>query len=205
MSADSPKSLPILILWTSAGVLCVFAVENLWIDPWIATKFHHRFPSLVPQSLSATWAVTVALFGTALLFTMFCHFLVLRDRRIPKSKKMLNGLVIFTVMVLGGKWFVATDASAFGDQAQAQPRPKAATVTLKWRPSATKGVRYNVYRGSQPKNHPDKLNASPLDVVTFSDTNVERGKRYYYVTRSIDKAGHESLDSNEIVVSIPAQ
>ena len=203
--AANPKSLLDTVTWVSAGIVSSFAAENLWIDPWIATKFNHRIPSLVPQSLSATWALTVALFGITLVFAIFCNVLVVNDRRVATSKKIWNGLVLFTVIFLGGKWLVATDARAFADQGQPQPGPKGHTVTLKWQPSATKDVRYNVYRGSQPKNHPDKLNANPLEALTFSDMNVERGKQYYYVTRAIDKKGHESRDSNEITVSVHSQ
>jgi hypothetical protein len=116
----------------------------------------------------------------------------------------LNGLVLFTVIFLGGKWLVATDARAFADQGQPQPRAKAHTVTLKWQASETKGVRYNVYRGFEAQSHPDKLNSVPIDGLTFVDAQVEQGKKYYYVTRSIDSTGRESVDSNEIALSIPS-
>jgi fibronectin type 3 domain-containing protein len=119
---------------------------------------------------------------------------------IARAKWVLSALLI-TAALLVGKWFVASQGSTLAQQKQPDGTPH--SVTLHWQPSATEKVRYNVYRGTSAKNHPDKLNSSPLDTLTFTDTKVEKGKTYYYVTRSIDSKGHESLDSNETVVVIP--
>lgn len=116
---------------------------------------------------------------------------------IARAKWVLSALLL-TATLLICKWFVASQVST-----QKQPDGKPHSVTLRWQPSATEKIRYNVYRGTSPKNHPDKLNSSPLDTLTFTDTNVEKGKTYYYVARSIDSKGRESLDSNESVAVIP--
>jgi hypothetical protein len=76
-------------------------------------------------------------------------------------------------------------------------------VVLHWNASSSKNVRYNTYRGSVPGMHPDKLNAAPVDGLTFTDRNVQMGKSYYYVARAVDAAGQESSDSNETVATIP--
>ena len=110
---------------------------------------------------------------------------------IARAKWVLSALLL-TATLLICKWFVASP-----------PDGKPHSVTLRWQPSATEKIRYNVYRGTSPKNHPDKLNSSPLDTLTFTDTHVEKGKTYYYVARSIDSKGRESLDSNESVAVIP--
>ena len=68
---------------------------------------------------------------------------------------------------------------------------------------SSNNVRYNIYRGSASGVHPDKLNAAPVDALSFTDSRVQKGKRYYYVARAIDAAGQESSDSNETVVTIP--
>jgi hypothetical protein len=64
-------------------------------------------------------------------------------------------------------------------------------------------VRYNIYRGPDPGVHPSRLNAIPVDGLTFKDTTVEGGKRYYYVARAVDAGGNESADSNEASADVP--
>ena len=64
-------------------------------------------------------------------------------------------------------------------------------------------MRYNIYCGSAPGVHPDKLSVTPVDGLTFTDSNVQNGKSYYYVARAVDAAGQESSDSNETVAAIP--
>jgi fibronectin type 3 domain-containing protein len=121
------------------------------------------------------------------------------------ARKLSIGVLIAVALFLVGKWLVVPSQSTFSGQRQAESQGQPHSVTLHWQPSATEKVQYNIYRGTSPKSHPDKLNSSPLDTLTFTDTRVEKGKTYYYVTRSIDSNGRESLDSNETVVTIPAQ
>ena len=125
----------------------------------------------------------------------------MKGERIARLKWVLSALLILAALLVG-KWFVASQGFTLAQQKEPEAKPH--TVTLNWQRSATEKVRYNVYRGTSPKSHPDKLNSSPLDSTTFTDTKVEKGKTYYYITRSIDGKGHESLDSNETVVTIPA-
>jgi fibronectin type 3 domain-containing protein len=49
-----------------------------------------------------------------------------------------------------------------------------------------------------------KINAKLIrDRLSYKDENVESGKTYYYVTRSVDAKGNESEDSNATTVVVP--
>jgi hypothetical protein len=135
----------------------------------------------------------------ALILAVLCQVLLSRDRGLAKWKKVLTGLAVLTLMV--GQWFVATGGTTLVERI---PGPQRAhSVTLTWKASSTKNVRYNVYRGPRPGFHPDKLNDTAIDGLTFTDTKVERGKQYFYVTRAVDDHNQESRDSNETSATIP--
>lgn len=71
-----------------------------------------------------------------------------------------------------------------------------ATVLLSWNASQTQGALYNVYRGTQSGVYPDKLTPSPQAPLTFTDTTVQVGVTYYYVTTAV-AGGQESAYSNQ--------
>jgi Abnormal spindle-like microcephaly-assoc'd, ASPM-SPD-2-Hydin len=78
------------------------------------------------------------------------------------------------------------------------------SVELSWNPSTTSGVvGYNVFRavtsggfGKTP------LNPSPVAGTTYTDTTVQAGQTYFYVTEAVGANGSSS-DSNEVSVTIP--
>jgi hypothetical protein len=74
-------------------------------------------------------------------------------------------------------------------------------VTLTWAASSTSGVSYNVYRGTT-SGGPYALLASGVASTSYTDTNVQSGTTYYYVTTAVDSAG-QSVYSNEVQVVIP--
>jgi fibronectin type 3 domain-containing protein len=47
------------------------------------------------------------------------------------------------------------------------------------------------------------LNSSPMAATTYTDTTVQSGNTYYYVTTSVNSAGEESADSNQATAVIP--
>jgi len=71
-----------------------------------------------------------------------------------------------------------------------------ATVLLSWNASSTQGALYNVYRGTQSGVYPDKLTPTPQAPLTFTDTTVQVGVTYYYVTTAV-AGGQESAYSNQ--------
>ena len=184
-----------------AGAISLFTVENVWLDPWIRTKSHHRLPSFVPESLSGTWVIAFSVLVMALILAVECQVLLSRDRGLAKWKKVLTGLAVLGSALLVGEWFVATGGRTLVERIPWPQRTH--SVTLTWKASSTKNVRYNVYRGPRSGYHPDKMNDTPIDGSTFTDTKVESGKQYFYVTRAVDRHNQESGDSNETSATIP--
>jgi len=76
------------------------------------------------------------------------------------------------------------------------------SVGLSWDP-ATAVVGYNVYRGSQAGGPYSKINPVLDSSTTFTDSSVQSGQTYYYITTSVDSTGAQSSYSNEIHVVIP--
>jgi hypothetical protein len=81
--------------------------------------------------------------------------------------------------------------------------PPQHSVDLSWDP-ASAVVGYNVYRGSQPGGPYSKINPVLDASTSFTDSSVQGGQNYYYVTTSVDSAGAQSSYSNEIQAVIPA-
>ena len=78
-------------------------------------------------------------------------------------------------------------------------------VTLTWTASTTPGVSgYNVYRGTNPPGGEGAtpLNASPITVDTYIDTNVTAGEKVDYIVTAI-RGGIESVHSTEVTVTVP--
>ncbi len=76
------------------------------------------------------------------------------------------------------------------------------SVALTWSPeSAVSG--YNVYRGTKSGGPYSKIN-SVLDAsASFTDTAVQAGYTYYYVTSAVSVSGLESKYSNQVKAVIP--
>jgi hypothetical protein len=65
---------------------------------------------------------------------------------------------------------------------------------------------YNIYRKTGATGSYVVINAALIDDTGFVDENVTLGTRYYYVVRSVDGDGTESVDSESVsmVPSAPA-
>ncbi len=78
------------------------------------------------------------------------------------------------------------------------------TVSLRWSPSASAVVGYNVYRSSTSGGPFTKINPV-LDASTnYVDTSVQGGTTYYYVSTAISTGGVESKYSNQLQTAIPS-
>ena len=78
------------------------------------------------------------------------------------------------------------------------------SVMLTWQPSTSQVSGYNVYRTTSANGTGFvKLDSSLITVTSFTDTTVQSGETYFYVTTSVDSGGDESAQSNQATVSIP--
>ena len=75
-------------------------------------------------------------------------------------------------------------------------------VTLSWVASTTPNVQYNVYRSLVAGGPYTRINPSAVDGLTFLDTEVLAGGRYFYVVTAFAN-NSESDYSNEAEASIP--
>jgi hypothetical protein len=71
------------------------------------------------------------------------------------------------------------------------------TVSLMWN-SVSGSAGYNLYRSPLSGGGWIKLNNTPLTGTTFTDTDLQNAKIYYYVVTSLDEVGNESAHSNEV-------
>jgi hypothetical protein len=65
---------------------------------------------------------------------------------------------------------------------------------------------YNIYRSTDPSlpaGSWTKLNAALLSRTTFTDENVEPGKKYYYYVTAVDASGNESAPSDVVSETVP--
>ena len=77
------------------------------------------------------------------------------------------------------------------------------TVALSWNPSTSQVIGYNVYRRLGSTGFYAKLNTSIESTTSFTDTSVQTGQTYDYVTTSVDSNNIESAYSNEATAAIP--
>jgi len=77
------------------------------------------------------------------------------------------------------------------------------SVTLSWRASGPKTVGYNIYRATALKGPFAKINSNPHPAANFTDTSVQGGQTYFYVTTALNLRGKESKYSNRVQVTIP--
>ena len=76
------------------------------------------------------------------------------------------------------------------------------SVSLTWMPSSSSGVSYNVYRGTV-SGGPYSLLKSGVSSTAYTDSNVQSGSTYYYVTTAVDASGSQSVYSDEAPAVIP--
>jgi fibronectin type 3 domain-containing protein len=77
------------------------------------------------------------------------------------------------------------------------------SVNLTWSPSSSSGVvAYNVYRGTVTGG-PYNLLKSGISSTSYTDSNVQSGNTYYYVTTAVDSSGAESVYSDQATAAIP--
>jgi hypothetical protein len=76
------------------------------------------------------------------------------------------------------------------------------TVMLSWNASSS-ATGYNIYRSATSGTGYARVNSGPDGVLSYSDTSVQNGQTYFYVTTAVDASGQESAYSSEVSVLIP--
>lgn len=78
------------------------------------------------------------------------------------------------------------------------------TVNLWWNASSSSSISgYNVYRGASPSGPFSKINPAVNTALSYSDSAVQSGTTYYYVTTAVDASGVESSYSNQVTAAVP--
>jgi fibronectin type 3 domain-containing protein len=79
-------------------------------------------------------------------------------------------------------------------------------VILTWTASTTSGILgYYIYRGTSAGGESTTpLNTTPVSAITYVDTNVTAGTKYYYVVTAVASNGTtQSAASNEASATVP--
>jgi Abnormal spindle-like microcephaly-assoc'd, ASPM-SPD-2-Hydin/Protein of unknown function (DUF1573) len=113
----------------------------------------------------------------------------------PASAGSASGSVVVTSNATGSPATITLS----GTGVQATPH----TVALSWTASTSTVSGYNVYRSTTSGSGYSKLNASLVSNVNYTDSTVQNGATYYYVTTAVDSSGDESSYSNEASAVIP--
>jgi hypothetical protein len=77
------------------------------------------------------------------------------------------------------------------------------SVALTWNASISTVAGYNVYRSTVSGGPYAKINSSLVAALNYTDSPVQSGSTYYYVTTAVDSGGNESVFSNQVSAPIP--
>ena len=77
------------------------------------------------------------------------------------------------------------------------------SVSLRWSPSTSAVVGYNIYRSPVSGGPYAKINPVLNAGTNYVDSSVQGGKTYYYVSTAIESGGAESRFSNQMPAAIP--
>jgi hypothetical protein len=80
---------------------------------------------------------------------------------------------------------------------------QAHSAALSWTASTSTVSGYNVYRGAVNGGPYTLINLSPFTGLNYTDTTVQSGLTYYYVTTAVDSSGVQSVYSNQVTAVIP--
>jgi hypothetical protein len=77
------------------------------------------------------------------------------------------------------------------------------SVVLSWNASTSTVAGYNVYRRAVSGDPYTKINSSLVAALNYTDSTVQSGTTYFYVTTAVDSSGSESVYSNEVSATVP--
>lgn len=100
--------------------------------------------------------------------------------------------------------FAATPSSATETVTGTGAAATQHSADLSWSPSPSMVVGYNVYRSTTPGGPYSKINSSLDSSTLYTDSTVQSGQTYYYVSTAVDGTGMESGYSNQLQMVIPS-
>jgi len=107
----------------------------------------------------------------------------------------------------------ASGSISFSSNASTTPVVEALTgtgvaqhqVQLSWGASSSSGVTgYNIYRGTVSGGPYSKINSALVVGTTYTDSSVQAGQNYFYVTTALNGSGTESAYSNQVQAVVPS-
>ena len=163
--------------------------------------------SSLPASISASGAsvrVSSAMFGTS-EFTLSGVTFPLT----LAAGQSASFQVVFTPQASG----TASDTASFLSNAANSPAveslggtgttPPQHSVSLSWNGGGADVTGYNIYRSTASGSQGAKMNSTLDASPDYSDSSVQAGQTYYYVTTAVNGSGMESAASNQVKVVIP--
>jgi hypothetical protein len=82
-------------------------------------------------------------------------------------------------------------------------QPATHSVTLGWIASTSTVSGYNVYRSTVSGTGYTKISGGLVASTAYTDSSVQSGTTYFYVTTAVDGSGNESGNSNEASALVP--
>jgi hypothetical protein len=200
LSGVRARSKVLSIAWFLASVLALFAVENIWLDPWLGSKSSH-LPTLVPDPQSGLWFLAFVLVVIFCVLLVCAQILVALDRAIPLLMRIGTGFASLFALLMCVLWFQVT--SGVSTVPSFRLLSERHSVTLTWKASHSPVSGYNVYRSTGPGGPYTRINSDLVPGLTYKDQDVESGATYYYVTKAVNAKGQESIGSNETSAKVP--
>lgn len=193
------KSLTLSLTWLLTSVLFAVTIENIWLDPWLKSRFPD-FPSLAPQPPSVLWIATFAAIGIVCVVLMVGQVLLMRRAGVSRNSKIVAGVSVIMALLLSVTWFLVTSGITAAPRVLSYRPPH--SVKLTWVASTTPGVTYNIYRRNEITGDYEQLNTIPISGLTFTDPHPANGATYTYFATAA-KGTSESARSNPAPATIP--
>ena len=193
------KSLTLSLTWLLSFVLFAVTIENIWLDPWLKSRFP-EFPSLVPQPPSILWIATFAGIGIVCVVLMVGQVLLMRRTGVARNARIVAGVSVVLAVALSVTWFLVTSGITAAPLSLLYLPPH--SVKLTWAASTTPGVTYNIYRRNESTWDYEQVNTTPIDGLTFTDPHPVNGIKYTYFVTAV-RGTDESPRSNPAPAAIP--
>ena len=113
----------------------------------------------------------------------------------PTTAGSVNGTISVTSNASGSPATVTLSGTGVA--------PVQHSVALTWDASTSTVSGYNVYRGTVSGGPYTLINSGLVTTLSYTDSTVQSGTTYYYVTTAVDSSGNESVHSNEVSAPIP--